>query len=595
MKKGKRLLSFLLALSLITSLPMMAGAVDETPAEDPTEQVAAIVATTTPAVTGDNEFTDTLSVELATETEGAAIYYTLDESEPTAESTLYEDAIVLEDTTTIKAIAIKDDMQNSEVFSATYTKVEPQCVAPTANYADGQKFGDTLTISLAVADEDATIYYTTDGTEPTAESTKYTQPFEISATTTVKAIAVKEGYADSEVFTATYTKDENAVASPEATPADRYFDSTVEVVLSCETEGATIYYTLDGSEPSSASTEYTGAIELTETTTIKAVAIKNEMTDSPVVEFTYTKSEKVATPVIDPDYVYFEDYQDIEITCETDDVEIYYTTDDTDPKTSSTVRKYAGPFRIYETVTIRAYAEKEGMRDSEVVSKKYYLENNYDYYYGIGSGSGGVVNNINMPGTVNTARASNYFTDMAGYEWASVSVDTLYEYGIIKGVTANTFAPASKITRADFIALLVRTFDLEAQTTENFPDVAATAYYANDVAVAKALGVINGDSNGNFNPSAAITREDMMTVTVRAMEVAGFSLSGTTELVLSNYTDANEISTYAQDAVSQMIANDFIAGSGTEIMPKETSTRAQVAVMLYRIVLKYGSQLVTIS
>ncbi|MBE6315744.1 MAG: hypothetical protein E7078_03750 [Bacteroidales bacterium] len=80
-----------------------------------------------------------------------------------------------------------------------------------------------------------------------------------------------------------------SVENPTFSPAERNFAASVDVTIECETTGATIYYTLDGTEPSATSTAYTAPIHLTATTTIKAIAVLGEDASS-VVEATYTKT-----------------------------------------------------------------------------------------------------------------------------------------------------------------------------------------------------------------------------------------------------------------------------------------------------------------
>ena len=122
------------------------------------------------------------------------------------------------------------------------------------------------------------------------------------------------------------------IANPVFTPAEGTYPYSVDVTIACETEGATIYYTLDGTDPSDASTAYTEAIHITETKTVKAIAIKNALS-SEIVSATYTISnvETVATPVITPEAGSYNTPQQITITCATDEALIYYTTDGTDP------------------------------------------------------------------------------------------------------------------------------------------------------------------------------------------------------------------------------------------------------------------------
>jgi|GEM_PF-6125679 len=175
------------------------------------EQVAA--PTFTPAA---GEYTAAQSVEIACATEGAAIYYTTDGTDPTAASTAYTAAIAVGETMTIKAIAVKEGMTDSEIASAAYTINIPaeQVAAPTFTPAAGE-YTAAQSVEIASATEGATIYYTTDGTDPTAASTAYTAAIAVGETMTIKAIAVKEGMTDSEIATAAYTI--NIPAEPDFT------------------------------------------------------------------------------------------------------------------------------------------------------------------------------------------------------------------------------------------------------------------------------------------------------------------------------------------------------------------------------------------
>lgn len=83
-------------------------------------------------------------------------------------------------------------------------KEAKKCKAPVASPAAGT-YDSAQSVTLTSATEDATIYYTTDGTDPTAESTEYSSAISISETTTLKAIAVKDGLDNSNVLTAEYT------------------------------------------------------------------------------------------------------------------------------------------------------------------------------------------------------------------------------------------------------------------------------------------------------------------------------------------------------------------------------------------------------
>ena len=169
-------------------------------------------------------------------------------------------------------------IKNGSIVKAGVTENIP---APTIK--GDSTFTDKVKVTME-AREGCDIYYTTDGSTPTKDSTAYEGEIEVSSTTTIKAIAYKGDDLYSEVSSKTFTKIVEKPVISGTTP----FESSTEVTIAAA-EGATIYYTNDGSTPTSGSTAYSEAITLEATTTIKAIAVKGGIT-SDVASKTFTKS-----------------------------------------------------------------------------------------------------------------------------------------------------------------------------------------------------------------------------------------------------------------------------------------------------------------
>ena len=234
------------------------------------------------------------TVSLSSNTEGAIIYYTMDGSSPNETGRLeYTQPIAITKDITIKAIASKEGMLDSEIATFEYSVkvVMQQLDKPTASVSSGSTVEENSTVSLASNTEGAVIYYTQDGSSPYETGRlEYTQPVVITKDITIQAIASKESMLDSEIATFEYfVKVMEQVAKPTASLSS---DSTVEkntmITLSSNTTGATIYYTLDGSEPSATSgLEYTQPIVITDDVTIRAMAVKEGMSNSEIAVFEY--------------------------------------------------------------------------------------------------------------------------------------------------------------------------------------------------------------------------------------------------------------------------------------------------------------------
>ncbi|MDO4261633.1 MAG: chitobiase/beta-hexosaminidase C-terminal domain-containing protein, partial [Eubacteriales bacterium] len=326
------------------------------------EQKQVLAPTATPSTQDDDPtvMTPGDKILLSSSTRGAAIYYTTDGSAPSA--VMNEDGTVtVEGTTqlydasegilmpeegegyfTVRAIAVAEELKNSSEGKFVYAFPDPvqspYATVPSGSVDLGQE------IILKNRTDGATIYYTisTSGTEPadpTLSSSVFTeeQPIVISGRTVVKAIAMKNG-AKSPVITLTYdTKDQ--LSPPEASIASgSMVPRGARLTLDAES-GASVYYTIDGSDPSDASNSSAAmGRELIldgkagDLVTVKAYARKEGKSASEVVTFTYQISQSAGGVTADVESgSSVSAGSKINLLTDVTGAEIYYTTDGTSP------------------------------------------------------------------------------------------------------------------------------------------------------------------------------------------------------------------------------------------------------------------------
>ena len=202
---------------------------------------------------------------------------------------------------------------------------------------------------------------------------------------------------------------------------------------------------------------------------------------------------------------------------------------------------------------------------------------------GSGSGSGTTPSTpVNPQNTTTPVNPNEPFTDIANYEWAKESIYTLKNAGIISGVSATEFAPASNIKRGDFILILTRMLSVNDEFTENFADVPLTSYYYNAIGSARVTGIAQG-SGDNFMPENTITRQDLITLAYRAFLAKGYIAETSDMTCLDAFNDKSEISEYAKAPMAAMVSAGIIKGSDGNVNPLGFATRAEVAVMCARL------------
>ena len=169
------------------------------------------------------------------------------------------------------------------------TVSNPKIVASGAN-ANGAFAGST-TVTITCDTAAASIYYTTDGSEPSAKNgTLYNGAIDVTNSVTIKAIALKDGCVPSAVVTKKFTNTSSVEPPVLSVPAGDFWN-TITVFVTGATSGATYYYTTDGTEPSSSSSKYAAStgIKIDATTTLKVVGTKSGLANSSAVSAEYTK------------------------------------------------------------------------------------------------------------------------------------------------------------------------------------------------------------------------------------------------------------------------------------------------------------------
>ncbi len=369
-------------------------------------------------------YTSAQSVTIGDTTTGATIYYTTNGTTPTTSSSVYSTPISVSSTETLEAIAVAGGTQ-SAVATAAYTINLPAAAMPTFTPAAGT-YTSAQSVSILDSTAGATIYYTTNGTTPTTSSAVYAGAISVSATETLKAIAVASGYSQSAVGTAAYTINQPTAATPTFTPAAGTYTSAQSVSILDSTAGATIYYTTNGSTPTTSSSVYAGAITVSATETLKAIAVASGYSQSAVGTAAYTINQPTAaTPTFTPAAGTYTSAQSVAIADSTPGAIIYYTTNGTTPTTSSSV--YSSAVSVGSSETIEAIAVAPGYLQSAVGSAIYTINI---------AGSGNAYS-TSFPLTENPISENSIWTNggSVGQKWSNCQTTSGMAFGTQQGAS----------------------------------------------------------------------------------------------------------------------------------------------------------------
>lgn len=174
----------------------------------------------------------------------------------------------------------------------------------------------------------------------------------------------------------------------------------------------------------------------------------------------------------------------------------------------------------------------------------------------------------------------NPFVDVNEGDWFYDAVMFVLKKGITKGVSETEYAPQGKVTRAQFITMLCRAYEIEEMTGENFADCGNT-WYTGYLAAAKQLGISNGVGDNMFAPEKEITREEMVTLIYNYLKSINKVTEETAEL---SFADSDNVSEWAKTAVAYAAKNGIVNGKGNNIFdPQGTATRAELAQIFYNM------------
>lgn len=180
-------------------------------------------------------------------------------------------------------------------------------------------------------------------------------------------------------------------------------------------------------------------------------------------------------------------------------------------------------------------------------------------------------------------QGSSYFTDVRTDHWFYDAVTFVTDRGYFRGIEETLFAPYMNMDRAMFVTVIGRIYgvDVSKYTTTSFDDVEANSWYAPYVAWASENGIVLGRDAKTFDPHADISREEMAAIMYRFCKFLGCDMTPENQVFMDRYTDAKDISTWAEEYVKWAVGVGLMRGkTNTTIDPLDLATRAEVAQVI---------------
>ena len=181
------------------------------------------------------------------------------------------------------------------------------------------------------------------------------------------------------------------------------------------------------------------------------------------------------------------------------------------------------------------------------------------------------------------------FNDVSGH-WAQERITDLASRLIITGADEQRFLPDGEITRAEFMAIMIRALGLSsANKTFHFKDIEEKAWFHRAVQIGYSYGLADGHSDGSFKPNEKITRQEAMVILSRAMKLVELNkeMDNTKQQELvHNFADSEQLASWARQAAALTIEIGVISGYKGELRPLQNITRAETAAIIQRFLQK---------
>ncbi len=182
------------------------------------------------------------------------------------------------------------------------------------------------------------------------------------------------------------------------------------------------------------------------------------------------------------------------------------------------------------------------------------------------------------------------FSDVTSKDWFAYPVEFIAARGISSGIGGGKFEPNGKLTRVQALVMLMNAYGIDPEEApkpeQNFAD-AGNTYYTGYLAKAKAMGITNGVGDNKFDPNSYISRQDLFTMMYNMLEKLNrLPKQNSRGKSLTVYKDASDVKPYSSKAMEYFALADIANGLDGLIQPNAISTRAQMASIIYQLLIQ---------